>query len=147
MKENTLATNFEPHECVIFVQSTKIGTHENKAIHSMCVFPFVSNDQPNFHLPSVLLKVAWWDFVHQIVSESCCNHTLIHKFRSTQLLHNICHRKGILRHASWTGMMWLVWLRHFYTFILNLTSLACMHDCSFRYWDMLMIEDFNWFVF
>ena len=29
MKENTMATNFEPHECVIFVQSTKIGTHEN----------------------------------------------------------------------------------------------------------------------
>ena len=32
MKENTLAMNFEPHKCVIFVQSTKIGTHENKAI-------------------------------------------------------------------------------------------------------------------
>ena len=29
-----MATNFEPHECVIFAQSTKIGTHENKAIHS-----------------------------------------------------------------------------------------------------------------
>ena len=29
-----MATNFEPHECVMFVQSTKIGTHENKAIHS-----------------------------------------------------------------------------------------------------------------
>ena len=25
---------FEPHECVIFVKSTKIDTHENKAIHS-----------------------------------------------------------------------------------------------------------------
>ena len=34
MEENTMATNFEPHECIIFVQSTKIGTHENKAIHS-----------------------------------------------------------------------------------------------------------------
>ena len=34
MKENTIATNFEPHEYVIFVQSTKIGTHKNKAIHS-----------------------------------------------------------------------------------------------------------------
>ena len=30
-----MASNFEPHECVIFVQSTKIGTHENKAIHSI----------------------------------------------------------------------------------------------------------------
>ena len=30
-----MATNFEPHEYVIFVQSTKIGTQENKAIHSM----------------------------------------------------------------------------------------------------------------
>ena len=28
-----MATNFEPHECVIFAQSTKIGTHENKATH------------------------------------------------------------------------------------------------------------------
>ena len=35
MKENTMATNFESHECVIFVQSTKIGSHENEAIHSM----------------------------------------------------------------------------------------------------------------
>ena len=34
MIENTVATNFEPLECLIFVQSTKIGTHENKAIHS-----------------------------------------------------------------------------------------------------------------
>ena len=39
MKENTMAMNFEPHECVIFVHSTKVGTHENKAIHSM--FPFL----------------------------------------------------------------------------------------------------------
>ena len=30
-----MATNFEPHECVIFVQSTKIGTQENKAIHGI----------------------------------------------------------------------------------------------------------------
>ena len=29
-----MAENFEPNECVIFVQSKKIGTHENKAIHS-----------------------------------------------------------------------------------------------------------------
>ena len=29
-----MATNFEPHEWVILVQSTKIGTHENKAIYS-----------------------------------------------------------------------------------------------------------------
>ena len=35
MKENTMATNFESHECVIFIQSTKIGTHQNKAIHSI----------------------------------------------------------------------------------------------------------------
>ena len=30
-----MATNFEPHESVIFVQSTKIGTNENKGIHSI----------------------------------------------------------------------------------------------------------------
>ena len=33
-ERNTLATNFEAQECVICVQSTKICTHENKAIHS-----------------------------------------------------------------------------------------------------------------
>ena len=31
-----MATNFEPHECVIFIESAKIGTHENKGIHSNC---------------------------------------------------------------------------------------------------------------
>ena len=35
MTENTMATNFEPHESVIFVQTTKIDTHENKAITVM----------------------------------------------------------------------------------------------------------------
>ena len=30
-----MTTNFEPHECLIFLQSTKIGTHENKAILSI----------------------------------------------------------------------------------------------------------------
>ena len=35
MKENTTATNFEPHEYVFFVQSTKIGTNKNKVIHSI----------------------------------------------------------------------------------------------------------------
>ena len=29
-----MATNFELHECVIFVKSTKMGTHVNKAVHS-----------------------------------------------------------------------------------------------------------------
>ena len=37
MKEKTIATNFEPHECVIFVQTTKIGAHENKAICFTCI--------------------------------------------------------------------------------------------------------------
>ena len=30
-----MARNLEPHECVNFVQSTKIGTHENKSILSI----------------------------------------------------------------------------------------------------------------
>ena len=29
-----MTTNFKPHKCLIFLQSTKIGTHENKAIHN-----------------------------------------------------------------------------------------------------------------
>ena len=28
-----MATNFEPYKFVIIIQSTKIGTNENKAIH------------------------------------------------------------------------------------------------------------------
>ena len=35
MKENIMATDFEPHEGVILVQSKKIGTHENKAINNI----------------------------------------------------------------------------------------------------------------
>ena len=35
MKENTMAINFEPHDCVIFVQFTKIATNKNKAINSI----------------------------------------------------------------------------------------------------------------
>ena len=31
---NSMTTNFEPYKCVIYAQATKIGTHENKAIHS-----------------------------------------------------------------------------------------------------------------
>ena len=39
MKETILTMNFEPHECIIFLQSTKIGTHENKAIH--CIYIYI----------------------------------------------------------------------------------------------------------
>ena len=37
MKENALTMKFEPHECVIFAQTTNIGIHElkYKAIHSI----------------------------------------------------------------------------------------------------------------
>ena len=35
IKENTIATNFDPKEFAISVQSTKIGYHENKTIHSI----------------------------------------------------------------------------------------------------------------
>ena len=35
MKENIMATNFEPNECVILFRFTKIGTDEYKAIHSI----------------------------------------------------------------------------------------------------------------
>ena len=45
MKEYTMTTNFEPHECVIFVQSTKIDTDENKAIHSSLCFALVGTVQ------------------------------------------------------------------------------------------------------
>ena len=34
---NYYAKNFESNECVIFLQSTKIGTHENLATHSNAI--------------------------------------------------------------------------------------------------------------
>ena len=40
-----MVTNFEPHECVIFFQSTKIGTHENKAIHSIMFKQIISHNK------------------------------------------------------------------------------------------------------
>ena len=58
MKENVKATAFEPHECVNLVQSTKIGTNENKAIDST---------NPSFLQPSLSPMVrsecqtaSWW---------------------------------------------------------------------------------------
>ena len=33
MKENAMSTNFKPHKYAIFAQTSKTGTHENKAIH------------------------------------------------------------------------------------------------------------------
>ena len=57
MKENVMATNFEPHEYVIFVQSTKIGTHENKAIHSIFSFLWLNHLTPKWEL-TVLFSVG-----------------------------------------------------------------------------------------
>ena len=37
-----MATNFEPNECVNFVQSTTIGTNQTKAINSKCYDTFCS---------------------------------------------------------------------------------------------------------
>ena len=39
-----MATHFEPQECVIFVHATKIGTHENKTIHSISIWKYYSDD-------------------------------------------------------------------------------------------------------
>ena len=50
-----MATNFEPHKCPIFAQSTKIGTHQNKAIHSICRGQRCSNGQTFY--PEKLLHI------------------------------------------------------------------------------------------
>ena len=42
-----MATSFEPKECVVLDQSTKIGGHENKAMHSIRIKQWIV-----FH--------AWW---------------------------------------------------------------------------------------
>ena len=40
-----MTTNFEPHECVNYVQTTKIGTHENKANYSIEKWSLVTDFQ------------------------------------------------------------------------------------------------------
>ena len=56
-KEN-MAINLESHECVILVQSKKIGTHKNKAIHSMCYYiPSVYEKKTSYSSLSMLLCV------------------------------------------------------------------------------------------
>ena len=37
MKENIIATHFDPHACVMLVQSTTIGNNENKAIYDTVI--------------------------------------------------------------------------------------------------------------
>ena len=39
-RKNIMAMKIEPHECVIFVQFTKIVTHENNVIHSIFFVQF-----------------------------------------------------------------------------------------------------------
>ena len=71
-----MATNFEPQKCVVFVQSTKIGTHENKAIHRKEIYS-ISFIAPGGHfvifrtiyplqyfLKSHELAFNWWKLWH-----------------------------------------------------------------------------------
>ena len=46
-------TNFEPRQCLIFLQSTKIGTHKNKAIHSIIRIKYRRTRVLSVSLPSV----------------------------------------------------------------------------------------------
>ena len=57
-----MATNFEPHECVIFVQSTKIGTHENKAIHS------IESKIYRYHLTMYKARFSFFTIVEEIMN-------------------------------------------------------------------------------
>ena len=64
-----MATNFEPHECVHYVQSTKIGTHENKAIHTGTVYPckyflkYSLNFSFNVNNPNYLKTNRLWHMI------------------------------------------------------------------------------------
>ena len=49
MRENTLATNYEYNECVIFYLSTKIGTDEDKAIQIIIIIRKCSVDYRSAH--------------------------------------------------------------------------------------------------
>ena len=49
MKENTITTNFKTDECVIFVQTPKIGTHDNKTIHSTYIIICFNISAEDFH--------------------------------------------------------------------------------------------------
>ena len=64
-----MATNFGPHECVIFVQSMKIDTHENKAIHSISFLGLIKLEEclkdENFFKMSDCLSVLMYWYVMQ----------------------------------------------------------------------------------
>ena len=57
MKENMMTTNFEHQERVIFIQSTKIGTHENKANHSTVQMTFAPVRTPGGLSPEYVLHI------------------------------------------------------------------------------------------
>ena len=64
-----MATNFEPHECIIFLQSTKIDTLENKAIHSS--IPATDENKQNHKVkPSMAKLTACWTCEWKFVGPS-----------------------------------------------------------------------------
>ena len=70
-----MATNFEPNECVIFAHSTKIGTHENKAIHSnsyvhVGMYPLFALTLPVWRSMHYILKCSSY-YLKYKVSSSC----------------------------------------------------------------------------
>ena len=70
-----MAMNFEPHECVIFVQSKKIGTHENKHTESIAKAIQVPHRPQQIQICNSLKKVvgSWrkWTWSVAIEIEAC----------------------------------------------------------------------------
>ena len=58
-----MAMNFEPYECVNFAQSTIIGTHENKAIHSIWCCSYLSCDCWNKHSFHIIQHIVECHFL------------------------------------------------------------------------------------
>ena len=82
MKERAIATNFEPHECIIFAQSTKIGTHENKAMHPQ-------KDDMGFLLLILEHSINTNLLKYKVQGRNCWpRHSIYDKGKQTQYLHN-----------------------------------------------------------
>ena len=102
MKENdiVMATNFEPNEWVIFAQSTKFSTHQNKANHSIveiqalqslcCMFAF---DRQNKASLSVRFSVYWFTVLLPFCYSSNVNpiyHTMLQWIYALPVFHIFC---------------------------------------------------------
>ena len=87
-----MATNFEPHKYVIFVQSMKIGTHQNKAIHSTTQAAGNGSEEMQSRVQEIWKYPLYYHYVHCL-----CDHSKKCTVRLSYVKHvlNVCYKRYI----------------------------------------------------